>query len=119
MPDEVLGIYTTEGPFPGWGEMAVIRGEMFGLSRLVAAQRHMNEYFEEQLREFVFRLRYRESFLGPPDGVTWAEIGDVFGISRQAVQQRFGEWVGDERDRLIEELARKSREGVTREEDDE
>jgi hypothetical protein len=110
MPDKLLGTYDTEGPFVGWGEMAVIRGEMVGLSKLVAAQKHMNEYFEEQLREFVFGLRYRASFLGPPDGVTWAEIGEVFGVSRQAIQQRFGAWVGEERDRLIEELARESRE---------
>lgn len=110
MPDEVLGLYATEGPFPGWGEMAVIRGEMFGLAKLVAAQKHMNEYFEGQLREFVFRLRYRESYLGPTNGVTWAEIGEVFGISRQAVQQRFGAWVDEERDRLVEELAREANE---------
>ncbi|HWF15656.1 MAG TPA: hypothetical protein VG244_05700 [Acidimicrobiales bacterium] len=90
---KIPGAYDTEGDFPGWGEMAVIRGEMKGLKVLVEAQRHIHDFHENQLREFVFRLRYRHSPFDPPDGVTWAEIGKAFEISRQAAQQRFGVWV--------------------------
>jgi hypothetical protein len=90
---KIPGAYETEGGFPGWGEMSVIRGEMKGLKMLVEAQRHIHDFSENQLREYVFRLRYRQSPFDPPDGVTWAEIGKVFEISRQAAQQRFGVWL--------------------------
>jgi hypothetical protein len=91
---KIPGAPATEGDeFLGWGEIAVLRGELRGLAALVEAQRHVQEYYEEQLRDFVFRLRYRNAVPDEPNGLTWAEIGDAFGISRQAAQQRFGPWV--------------------------
>ena len=43
---------------------------------------------EELTRELVRQARN--------EGLSWQAIGDVFGTSRQAVQQRFGRFVGDE-----------------------
>src|ERR1700688_2608048 len=104
-----MGLVEMEGGFPGWREMAVVRGDVNGLAELAAAERHFKEYFEDRLRHQVFWLRYRQSpFLNEPDGAKWAEIAEALGCSRQAAQQRFGEWVGNHRDELIdEELARK------------
>jgi hypothetical protein len=39
---------------------------------------------DEEIRLTVYGLR------GEPECCSWAEIGDMFGISRQAAQQRFG-----------------------------
>ncbi len=102
MPNRI-GVFDTEGDFPGWGEMAVIRGEMRGFAVVVEAEKHFHEYFEDQLRNLIFRLRYRSSFFDDPDGLTWAEIGEALGTSRQAAQQRFGTWVELRRREIIDE----------------
>lgn len=110
MPNNI-GVYDTEGEFPGWGEMAVIRGEMRVLRRFVGFQTQVHQSYEEQLREIIFGLRYRHSPFDEPDGVTWAEIGELLGISRQAAQQRFGLWVDQRRDELIDEYVSSQQQG--------
>jgi len=98
-PDEVV---EWEGGTVTWrrGQIDV---ELRHLNEVLEAQKRQTEALradhEEWLRKIVFGLRYRSTF-HEPDGVTWGEIGAALGCSRQAAQQRFGEWVDSEQARL-------------------
>lgn len=42
------------------------------------------------IREYVRQLEYHAVLLMREAGITWTEIADELGISRQAARQRFG-----------------------------
>lgn len=44
-----------------------------------------------ELRERADRIEFRATELVREAGVTWEDIGDALGISRQAARERFGQ----------------------------